>query len=65
MVSQGQEEIKVTGTVANKGVSMYKEIKIRENIEQYMQELREWLNETAYVELEEMGDFFTRRIGDY
>ena len=56
MVSQGQEEIKVTGTVANKGVPMYKEIKIRENIEQYMQEVREWLNETAYVELEEMGD---------
>ena len=44
---------------------MYKEIKIRENIEQHMQELKEWLDETADVELEEMGDFFTRRIGDY
>lgn len=30
-----------------------------------MQELRAWLDETADVELEEMGDFFTRRIGDY
>lgn len=41
------------------------EIVIRENIEQHMQELRDWLLETADVELEEMGDFFTRRIGDY
>lgn len=44
---------------------MYKEIVIRKNIEQHMQELKDWLNETADVELEEMGDFFTRRIGDY
>ena len=44
---------------------MYKKIVIRENIEQHMRELREWLNETVDVELEEMGDFFTRRIGDY
>ncbi|MBQ3164100.1 MAG: class I SAM-dependent methyltransferase [Lachnospiraceae bacterium] len=44
---------------------MYKEIVIRKNIEQHMRELREWLNETADMELEEMGDFFTRRIGDY
>lgn len=44
---------------------MYEKIIIRENIEQHMRELREWLNETADVELEEMGDFFTRRISDY
>lgn len=48
-----------------KEVLMKKEIVIRENIEQHMQELKEWLNETADVELEEMGEFFTRRIGDY
>lgn len=44
---------------------MNTEIVIRENIEQHMRELKDWLNETADVELEEMGDFFTRRISDY
>ncbi|MBQ6888473.1 MAG: class I SAM-dependent methyltransferase [Lachnospiraceae bacterium] len=44
---------------------MVNNVVIRENIEQHMSELKDWLNETAYVELEEMGDFFTRRINDY
>lgn len=44
---------------------MCNKIVIRENIEQHMQELKDWLNETTDVELEEMGDFFTRRISDY
>ena len=44
---------------------MVNNVVIRENIEQHMSELKDWLNETADVELEEMGDFFTRRINDY
>ena len=41
------------------------EIVIRKNIEKYMQELKNWLDETATDDLEEMGDFFTARIGGY
>ena len=38
---------------------------IRDNIEQYMKELKKWLEETVDADLEEMGDFFTVRIDDY
>lgn len=41
------------------------ELKIREDIETHMRELKEWLAETEEVRLEEMGDFFSRRLGDY
>lgn len=44
---------------------MDKEMVIRENVEKYMQELKDWLAETAEVELEDMGAFFTSRISDY
>lgn len=40
-------------------------MKIRENIEIHMQELKKWLEETASVELEDMDGFFTRRIDGY
>lgn len=38
---------------------------IRDNIDQYMQELKKWLEETANADLEEMRDFFTARIDEY
>lgn len=36
-----------------------------ETIEQYMQGLRQWLSDTADSQLEEMTDFFGKRLGDY
>lgn len=33
--------------------------------ETYMQDLRQWLQETADSPLEEMSDFFTKRLADY
>lgn len=41
------------------------EIQIRENIEEYMRELKRWLLETADTDLEEMDGFFTARVGEY
>lgn len=38
---------------------------IRENPEQYMQELRNWLQQTEDVPLEDMDAFFTQRVGMY
>ena len=38
---------------------------IRENIENYMRELKAWLNETENAPLEEMDAFFTQRVGTY
>ena len=38
---------------------------IRENIPQYMAELKQWLHETEVVKLEDMADFFRTRLGDY
>lgn len=38
---------------------------IRENPEQYMQELRDWLQQTEDVPLEDMDAFFTQRVGMY
>lgn len=38
---------------------------IRENIEQYLQELRDWLEETKDVRLEEMAEFFHNRLDGY
>lgn len=38
---------------------------IRENIEQYMQELKDWLVQTANATPEEMSSFFTERIDGY
>lgn len=38
---------------------------IRENIEQYMLDLKKWLKETADERLEEMGAFFTDRLDGY
>lgn len=38
---------------------------IRDNIEQYMQELKSWLAETEDDGLEEMGEFFTARVSGY
>lgn len=33
--------------------------------EKYLQDLRQWLDDTADAPLEEMSDFFTKRLGDY
>ena len=41
------------------------EIVIRENIPMHLEELKTWLETQKNVPLEEMGDFFTRRIEDY
>jgi tRNA (cmo5U34)-methyltransferase len=41
------------------------DIVIRENIEQFMVELRNWLNSTNTNKLEEMGSFFADRVGTY
>ncbi len=41
------------------------ELIIRENIEQYMQELKAWLAQTADAAPEEMSSFFTERIEGY
>lgn len=38
---------------------------IRENVNQYMQELKDWLVQTAEVTSEEMSSFFTERIEGY
>ena len=38
---------------------------IREDMEQYMRELREWLEQEKDTPLEEMAGFFQRRIGSY
>lgn len=38
---------------------------IRENTEKYMQELKAWLAETAEDDLEDMDDFFAKRIDGY
>lgn len=38
---------------------------IREDREQYMQDLRKWLEQEKEVPLEEMSEFFKRRIGSY
>lgn len=40
-------------------------MKIRENIEQHMKELKSWLAETAEDDLEAMDGFFTKRIEGY
>lgn len=36
-----------------------------ESKETYMENLKQWLQDTAEVPLEEMSDFFTKRIDDY
>ena len=41
------------------------ELTIRENIPQYMQELKTWLNETSHCTPEEMSAFFTARLSGY
>ena len=38
---------------------------IRENIPEYMKELKAWMAETADCELEEMSAFFTKRLDGY
>lgn len=38
---------------------------IRENTENYMRELKAWLNETENAPLEEMDAFFAQRVGTY
>lgn len=40
-------------------------MKIRENMDTYLAELRAWLSETADVKLEGMADFFAARIDGY
>lgn len=41
------------------------DIVIRENIEKYMADLKQWPSETENSGLEEMDQFFTNRIGGY
>ncbi len=41
------------------------EVQIRKNVEEYMQELKRWILETADTDLEEMDGFFTARVGEY
>ncbi|MCH5333085.1 MAG: class I SAM-dependent methyltransferase [Agathobacter sp.] len=38
---------------------------LMESTEKYMQGLRQWLSDTSKEPLEEMADFFTKRLGDY
>ena len=38
---------------------------IRENVAEHLRELKAWLEETEEVRLEEMGEFFARRLSDY
>lgn len=38
---------------------------IRENIEAYMQDLKKWLLDTSGSNLEEMDDFFSKRVNGY
>ncbi len=40
-------------------------IQIRKNVEEYMQELKKWIRETADTGLEEMDGFFTARVSGY
>lgn len=41
------------------------QIQIRNNVETYMKELKEWLQSIQDTPIEEMGEFFTKRIGSY
>lgn len=36
-----------------------------ESTEQYLQGLKKWLQDTSDSPLEEMSDFFTKRLDDY
>ena len=36
-----------------------------ESTEQYMHDLKQWLSDTEDLPLEEMGEFFTKRLADY
>jgi len=40
-------------------------MQIREDIQTYMKDLKEWLDTQKDVRLEEMGAFFAARLGDY
>lgn len=44
---------------------MSESIVIRENIPEYMEQLRSWLTEIQDKPLEQMEDFFARRVGNY
>ncbi len=39
--------------------------KAMQSFEEYMQNLKQWLQDTADSPLEEMSDFFTKRLHDY
>lgn len=36
-----------------------------QSIKKYMQDLKQWLQDTADSPLEEMSDFFAKRLSDY
>ena len=36
-----------------------------ESTEKYLQDLKQWLQDTSDSPLEEMSDFFTKRLDDY
>lgn len=38
---------------------------IMQQTEEYLQGLKQWLQDTADTPLEEMSDFFTKRLHDY
>lgn len=46
-------------------VKLQKEKNIMQSSGEYMQNLKQWLIDTADFPLEEMSDFFTKRLNDY
>ena len=44
---------------------LWKENNIMQSSEEYMKNLKQWLRDTADSPLEEMSDFFTKRLHDY
>lgn len=48
-----------------KNVTLKNKIRSQEETEKYLQELRDWLDSVKNDPVEEMADFFARRIGEY
>ena len=53
------------GTVIESGAGFYGQHAMMGSSKEYMQNLKQWLRDTADTPLEEMSDFFTKRLDDY
>ncbi len=53
------------GTDIESGAGFYGQHAMMGSSKEYMQNLKQWLRDTADTPLEEMSDFFTKRLDDY